>query len=47
MGVVTLKDGCVETLVNWEDVLEIAMLGIDQSRIPPDLFATGDRIPSL
>jgi len=46
MGVVTLKDGCVETLVNWEDVLEIALLGVDQSLIPPDLFATGDQIPS-
>jgi hypothetical protein len=47
MGVVTLKEGCVETLVNWEDVLEIAMLGIDQSRIPPDLLACGDQVPSL
>jgi len=34
MGIVTLKDGCVETLVNWEDVFEIAALGVDPSRIP-------------
>ena len=47
LGVVTLKDGCVETLVNWEDVLEIAMLGIDPSHLPPDLVATGNQIPSL
>jgi hypothetical protein len=28
MGVVTLKDGCVETCVNWSEVLEVASLGI-------------------
>jgi uncharacterized protein len=28
MGVVTLKDGCVETCVNWNEVLEVASLGI-------------------
>lgn len=44
MGVVTLKDGCVETMVNWEDVLEIAMLGIDPSRLPRDL-PQGDQVP--
>ena len=47
MGVVTLKDGCVETLVNWEDVLEIALLGVDPSRIPYDLFPSEDQIPSF
>ncbi len=45
MGVVTLKDGCVETMVNWEEVLEIAMLGIDPSRLPPDL-PQADHIPA-
>ncbi|NYT06800.1 MAG: DUF116 domain-containing protein [Methanomicrobiales archaeon] len=45
MGVVTLKDGCVETLVNWDDVLEIAVLGVDPSRIPPDL-PPGDQVPA-
>jgi len=28
MGVVTLKDGCVETCVNWNEVLEVASLGL-------------------
>ena len=28
MGVVTLKDGCVETCVNWMEVFEVASLGI-------------------
>jgi hypothetical protein len=37
MGVVTLKEGCVETLVNWEEVLEIATAGVDPSRVPGDL----------
>lgn len=45
MGVVTLKDGCVETLVNWEDVLEIASLGVDSSRIPPHL-PPADQVPT-
>jgi hypothetical protein len=47
MGVVTLKDGCVETLVNWEDVLEIAILGIDPCCIPPDLLPIGNPVPPL
>jgi len=34
MGVVTLKEGCVETLVNWEEVFEIAVAGVDPSRVP-------------
>jgi len=37
MGVVTLKEGCVETIVNWQDVYEVAALGIDPSLIPDDL----------
>ena len=37
MGVVTIKEGCVETLVNWTDIYEIAMLGIDPKSIPKDL----------
>lgn len=37
MGVVTLKEGCVETLVNWDDILETALLGIDPARIPGEL----------
>jgi hypothetical protein len=42
MGVVTLKDGCVETLVNWEGVLEIALLGVDPSQIPPEIVHVTD-----
>jgi hypothetical protein len=37
MGVVTVKEGCVETLVNWTDIYDIAMLGIDPKSIPEDL----------
>ena len=39
MGVVTLKEGCVETLVNWQDVYEVAMLGLDPTSVPEDLHA--------
>lgn len=37
MGVVTLKEGCVETILNWDDLFEIASLGIDPDRIPEDI----------
>ena len=37
MGVVTLKEGCVETLVDWSDVYEVASLGLDPASIPEDL----------
>jgi hypothetical protein len=37
MGIVTLKEGCVETIVNWPDLYEIAILGIDPASIPEDL----------
>jgi hypothetical protein len=46
MGVVTLKEGCVETLVNWEDVLEIATLGVDPARIPPEALLSGESMKS-
>jgi hypothetical protein len=36
MGVVTLRDGCVETLVNWHEVFEVATLGLDPQSIPED-----------
>lgn len=39
MGVVTLKEGCVETLVNWPDIYEVAILGLDPSSVPEDLHA--------
>jgi hypothetical protein len=38
MGVVTLKEGCVETLLDWELLIEIAKLGVDPDTIPPDLI---------
>ncbi|WP_048151668.1 DUF116 domain-containing protein [Methanolacinia paynteri] len=28
MGVLTLKDGCVETIMNWNDLLEVAREGL-------------------
>ena len=37
MGVVTLKEGCVETLVSWPDVYEVAILGVSPELIPEDL----------
>jgi len=42
MGVVTAKEGCVETLVNWADVYEIAVLGVDPVLIPKDLHVLAD-----
>ena len=42
MGVVTLKEGCVETLVNWADIYEVATLGIDPALIPEDLHTLTD-----
>lgn len=30
MGVVTLKDGCVETVLNWDELHEIAAIGITE-----------------
>ena len=37
MGVVTLKEGCVETLVSWPDVYEVAVLGVPPESVPEDL----------
>ncbi|MDD1680642.1 MAG: DUF116 domain-containing protein [Methanoregula sp.] len=37
MGVVTLKEGCVETINNWPELYEIAVLGIDPASVPEDL----------
>ena len=40
MGVVTLKEGCVETLVNWQDIYDVAILGLDPAAsVPEDLHA--------
>ncbi len=37
MGVVTTREGCVETDVNWDDVMEVALLGIERSKIPEEV----------
>jgi len=37
MGVVTLKDGCVETFVNWSEVFDVASLGITPFSGPDNL----------
>jgi uncharacterized protein len=42
MGVVTLKEGCVETLVSWPDLYEVAILGIKPESIPQDLHILAD-----
>jgi hypothetical protein len=42
MGIVTLKEGCVETIANWQEIYEIAVLGIDPASIPEDLHALTD-----
>lgn len=42
MGIVTLKEGCVETIVNWPDLYEIAILGIDPASVPEDLHILTD-----
>lgn len=42
MGVVTLKEGCVETIVNWADVYEVAMLGVDPASVPDELHTLAD-----
>jgi hypothetical protein len=42
MGVVTAKEGCVETMVTWADVYEMATLGVDPSSVPEDFHALAD-----
>jgi len=42
MGIVTLKEGCVETIANWQEIYETAVLGIDPALIPEDLHALAD-----
>lgn len=37
MGVVTLKEGCVETLVNWDDLFDVVTLGLDPDSIPDEI----------
>lgn len=42
MGNVTLKEGCVETLANWPELYEIAVIGVDPALVPEDLHALAD-----
>jgi hypothetical protein len=42
MGIVTLKEGCVETIANWQEIYEIAVLGIDPALVPEDLHTLAD-----
>lgn len=37
MGVINSRDGCVETAVNWDEVYEVALLGIDPALVPEEL----------
>lgn len=37
MGVVNLTDGCVETSVKWDDLYEIAIMGIGPDELPEEL----------
>jgi hypothetical protein len=36
IGVMTLRDGCVETIINWHDVFESATLGVDPQLLSKD-----------
>jgi hypothetical protein len=42
MGIVTLKEGCVETIANWPEIYEVAVLGIDPASVPENLHALAD-----
>jgi len=42
MGVVTLREGCVETIADWPQIYEIATLGVDPASVPEDLHALSD-----
>ncbi len=42
MGVVTTKEGCVETDVMWPEVFETASLGLDPALCPVDLNVLSD-----
>ena len=37
LGVVTMKEGCVETLVDWTSLYETTLLGLPSSAVPEDL----------
>jgi hypothetical protein len=37
LGVVNFKEGCVETIANWDEIFEAAVLGLDPDRIPDEI----------
>ena len=37
LGVVTEREGCVETSVNWDDVFGVALIGIDPAIVPDEV----------
>ena len=43
MGVVSLKEGCVETLVDWNTLYEVALLGLPPSSVPEDLHLPAEK----
>ncbi|MEN6341303.1 MAG: DUF116 domain-containing protein [Methanospirillum sp.] len=46
LGVVTLKEGCVETLVEWTSLYEVALLGLPASAVPEDLHLPAHEKPA-
>jgi hypothetical protein len=40
LGVVTEREGCVETSVNWDDVFGVALIGIDPALVPDEVKAS-------
>ncbi|MCP1663105.1 MAG: DUF116 domain-containing protein [Methanocalculus sp. MSAO_Arc1] len=42
MGVVTMKDGCVETIVGWQDLFDVVSIGIDPESIPDNLHISSN-----
>ncbi len=46
LGVVTMKEGCVETLVDWTSLYETALLGLAPSAVPEDLHLPAHEEPA-
>lgn len=46
LGVVTLKEGCVETIVDWPTLYETALLGLPASSVPVDLYLPAHQQPA-
>ena len=42
MGVVNLKDGCVETIADWAAVRDVALLGLERVSGPVDLHGPSE-----